>query len=362
VPNFDQFSQQYINSIIIALLVFLVSATNTLKYSEEHGYDVDMNQEMLAHGLSNVVGSFFCGFVSCGAMSRSTVANAAGAKTLMYGIVTGLVVTIILLVATPVLYYVPSTCLSGMILVAAYGLWDFMVVIDLWKVRKIDCLVWFVAFFCTLFLSASTGLLLALGFSLLMVIYRVSSPHIAVLGRLPRTTVWRNVLRFPDAIVTEGLLVLRIDADMFFGNIRFIHKAITQLVTKEPTQVHVLLLDFSAVSDVDFSAVVELRKTVKWLKARDIILLVTAINGQIRDVLKRSRFMDLVGEQNVFWLHSDAAKRAKEIVRAREPQRQSKPKLRPSEAIRMSEFGGPNTSFSFQEQPKQEVSFIHRLI
>lgn len=360
IPSFDQFSTQYVNAIIIALIVYLSSSAISLRYAEVHNYETDNNQEMIALGLMNLVGSFFSGFVACGAMSRSAVANSAGARSPLYGIITALVVILILFVATPVLYYLPSACLSAMIFVAAYGLWDFMILRSLWKIRKVDFLVWWVSFFATLFLSASTGLLLALAFSILAVVYQTSMPHIAILGRLPRTLVWRNIQRFPDALVIDGLLVVRIDADFFFANIRYIHSSLVRLIEREKSKVHVLLLDLSAVSDVDFSAVSELQKTMKWLRGKEIVVLATAVNGPVRDMLKRSRFLDLLGEENVFWMHSDAVAAAKSIIRKR---RQDEPKnnqLVPLHSF--SEFGGTDKSFIQREHPKPQLSFWQKLI
>ena len=203
VPSFNQFGDLFVNSIIIALIVFLSSAAIAIKYSEEHQYQTDPNQEQIALGLANIIGAFFSGFVVSGAMSRSAVANNAGARSPLFGIATALVVTLILFVATGLLYYLPSACLSALILVAAYGLWDFLLLQDLWRIRKLDFLVWWVAFLCTLLIGASIGLLIALAFSIVVVVYTASTPHIAILGRLPRTTVWRNVQRFPNAIVVK---------------------------------------------------------------------------------------------------------------------------------------------------------------
>jgi MFS superfamily sulfate permease-like transporter len=138
--------------VVIALIVYLSSAAITLKYAEVHKYETDSNQEQIAIGVANIVGSFFSGFVVSGAMSRSAVANNAGARSPVFGIITALVVILILLVATPILYFLPTACLSALILVAAYGLYDFVIILDLWRIRKLDFLVWWVAFLGVIFL------------------------------------------------------------------------------------------------------------------------------------------------------------------------------------------------------------------
>lgn len=317
-PNFEMYGVLYKDALAIALLVYFSSSAIAIKYSDEHHYDIDNNQELLALGLQNIVGSFFSGLVTCGAMSRSAVANEAGARSPLCGVVTASVVLLILFVATPVMYYLPVNSLAALIIVASYGLWDFRIQLELWSVRRMDFIVWWVSFLATLFLSASTGLLVALCFSVLTVIYQNSRPNISILGRLPRTQIWRNVHRFPEAFVTQGLLVLRVDSDFFFGNIGFICKSIKTQVVTQPSKVFVLLLDMGAVSDIDFSAIVELQKLYKWLCSKDIVLIATTMNSKVRDILLKSGFLKLIGEQHVFLSHTDAAASAKSIIREKQ--------------------------------------------
>lgn len=103
IPNFDHFGSQFVNAIIIAIIVFLSSASIAVRYADKHKYDVDASQEQLALGFSNLAGSFLPGFVVCGAMSRSAVADSAGARSPLFGVVSALIVIIVLLVATTIL-------------------------------------------------------------------------------------------------------------------------------------------------------------------------------------------------------------------------------------------------------------------
>ncbi len=103
IPSFDQFGSQFVNAIIISLIVFLSSASIAVRYADLHHYDIDSSQEQLALGFSNLAGAFLPGFVVCGAMSRSAVANAAGARSPLFGIFSALIVIIAILVATSIL-------------------------------------------------------------------------------------------------------------------------------------------------------------------------------------------------------------------------------------------------------------------
>lgn len=275
--------------------------------------------------------------------------------------------TLVLLVATGALYWMPNTILAATIIMAAYGLWDFTILVDLWRVRKEDFLVWWVSFLATLFLGSSTGLLVALGFSIAFVVYRISRPHIATLGRLPRTTVWRDAMRFPSAMVMDGVLVLRIDSDIFFANISWIHNHIVRTIEAEPPDlpVRVLILDLSAVSDVDYSAVRELHKTFKWLKARDIRVLATAVSGPVRDMLRRSELLPLIGTENIFWMHQDASRAARAIVRSYLPDVDEEHESRlssPTRAASASRFGGETHALRYAEQGKTKRSLFQMIV
>lgn len=158
--------------------------------------------------------------------------------------------------------------------------------------------------------------------------------------------------------------MLRIDADFFFANIRFIHNAITSLIMAEDEPVYVLLLDLSPVGDMDFSAVTEMQKTIKWLRKRQMTLMATGVNGPVRDMLRKSGFIKLIGEENVFWLHGDAVKNAKKLIRLRREDldEEEEPTELMVSNVAISHFGGAQRVYKFQERRHEHKSFWQKLI
>lgn len=370
MPSFNDFGVLFLDALILSLVVYLVSATVVSRYAEEFQYPTDSNQELLAYGVANIVGSFFSGFVASGAMSRSALASIAGARSQVYGLVTGLLVVIVLVAATGLLAFSPQTVLAATILMAAHSLWDFSLLPSLWRVRKSDFTVWWVAFLCTLFLGSQTGLLISMGFSIVLVVYRASTPHVATLGRLPQSTVWRDVGRFPEALCVNGLLVVRFDADFFFANISFIHSEIIRRVEAEASAIFVVILDLSTVADIDYSGAMDLKKTVKWLQDHNMKLMLVSVTGQVRDCMKRAGLLQSIGEENVFWLHQDAARAAKEVIskaiNSLVPENTddstAAAQSTPGTLLRVSQFGHQATMANVHERPKQQKSFFERII
>jgi MFS superfamily sulfate permease-like transporter len=133
-------------------------------------------------------------------------------------------------------------------------------------------------------------------------------------------------------------------------------------VEREKSPVYVLLLDLSAVTDIDFSAVTELKKTMKWLRANNLTLFATAVNGVVRDMLKKSGFIKLLGEENVFWLHNDAVYAAKEVIRTKTTENQDEDDDFVVPLRGSSYFGGDQRAFAYRERPIEEQSFWNKII
>ena len=164
----------------------------------------------------------FSSYPVTGSFSRSAVNNDTGAKTGLAGVVTGLVVLLVLLVLAPVLKWLPINVLSAIVISSVIGLLDYEEAIFLWKSDLRDFFIWTIALLGTLFLGVEIGLLIAVGISLLFVIYESAYPHIAVLGQLPGTQIFRNVKQYGDAEQAPGVLVLRIDAPIYFANVAYV--------------------------------------------------------------------------------------------------------------------------------------------
>ncbi|KAF3553172.1 hypothetical protein F2Q69_00015609, partial [Brassica cretica] len=196
-------------------------------------YNIDGNKEMIAFGMMNIVGSLTSCYLTTGQFSRSAVNFNAGCKTIVSNIVMAIAVMFILLFLTPLFYYTPLVVLSSIIMVAMLGLIDYQAAIHLWKVDKFDFLVCMSAYFGVVFGSVEIGLVIAVTRLLLF----VSRPRTAVKGNIPNSMIYRNTEQYPYSRTVPGLLILEIDAPIYFVNAGYLRERITRWVDEEEERV-----------------------------------------------------------------------------------------------------------------------------
>ena len=169
-------------------------------------------------GMANLTAGLFSGYPLTGSFSRSAINNEAGAKSGISAIMTATIVLFTLLFLTPVFELLTLPTLASIVISGVISLVDYEEAIYLWKVHKFDFGNWMLAFLGTLFLGVELGLGIAVGISLLLVIFESAYPHTAILGRLPGTTEYRNIKNYPQAERYDGIVVVRIDAPIYFAN------------------------------------------------------------------------------------------------------------------------------------------------
>jgi sulfate transporter 4 len=185
-------------------------------------YELDSNSELFGLGVANIFGSLFSAYPTTGSFSRSAVNSESEAKTGLSGLVTGIIIGCSLLFLTPMFKFIPQCALAAIVISAVSGLVDYEGAIFLWRVDKRDFTLWTITSTTTLFFGIEIGVLIGVGFSLAFVIHESANPHIAVLGRLPGTTVYRNMKQYPEAYTYNGIVIVRIDAPIYFANISYI--------------------------------------------------------------------------------------------------------------------------------------------
>lgn len=258
-------------SMVIVGFVQSIAIAKRIAY-RRGGYEIDPSQELVAYGMANLVGAMFQCYPTSAAIGQSAVNDEIGALTRVASFITGLVVMVVLLFLTPVFKYMPLAVLAAIVMAFVLGMVDFAEAIYLFKVHKFDFTVWVVAFWGTMLLGVEYGLGIAVALSLLIVIYKSSYPQTAVLGRLPGTTLYRNVKQYPDAEEYDELVIIRIDAPLYFANALNVRDKIRKYKRKaeshcqsspdQPTsssaetgpKVHYIILDMSPVSHVDTTA------------------------------------------------------------------------------------------------------------
>lgn len=270
------------------------------------GADVPANRELLAVGAANVASSCFGGYVVAGGLSRSAVHARAGARTRAAGLVSAVLVALTLVFFTPAFEHLPKAILAALVLVAVVSLVDVGYARRLWAVQRSEFWLLLLTFAATLALGIQLGLLLGVGGSLLWFLIRTTRPHVAVLGRLPGTESYRNRLRFPEAECQPDLLIVRVDAQFYFGNVTFLKRSLDALYQERPG-LRSVILDASGMNQLDSSALDALVEIDQQLASRQLRLLFAEVKGPVRDVLERSGWLArLRDERRIFLRVHDA--------------------------------------------------------
>ena len=247
----------------ITIVGFMESISIAKQLASKHKYEIDSSLELIGLGMSNFLGGMFNAYPVTGSFSRSAVNNESGAQSGISAIVTATMVGFTLLFLTFVFEQMPLCVLAAVVISGVIGLLDYEEAIYLWRVHRFDFMVWFVACAGTMFLGVEIGLAIAVAVSLLIVLYESAYPHTSVMGRLPGTTVYRNIKQYPEAERYDGLVLMRIDAPLYFANAQNVRDKIrkyrlqaeAELEARSPgSRVKYLVLDISPVSHIDTSA------------------------------------------------------------------------------------------------------------
>lgn len=279
------------SALLLAFVVFVSGHSSAMVLAQRRGERIDDGRELLGQGLANLASAFTAGLPVSGGLSRSALNHAAGARSQLAGVITALLLALVLLLPNGWLSLLPLPALAATILFAVLGMLDLDGLRQAWRYDRRDAGVWLATAACVLALGVEEGVLAGVLLSLGGHLARSGRPHIAVLGRMADGETFRNVLR--HAVETRPhLLVLRVDASLFFGNAAAVVGRVEELVTPA---VRELVLDMSAVNGVDLSALVALGELNRGLAARGVRLHLSAIKGPVLDRLRRARLLDELG-------------------------------------------------------------------
>jgi len=283
----------------LALIAFMEAISVAKAVEERHDdYKVDPNQELIALGASNVFGSILQSYPVTGGFSRTAVADQAGAKTGMAAIVSSIVVLLTLLFLTPLFYYLPKALLASIIMVAVFGLIDFKYPIRLLKYRLDEFVLLLVTFCITLTVGITQGIGVGVLLSMILLVYRTSKPHMAELGIVKGTSLLRNIDRFNAKVEEiEDVLILRFDAQLYYGNKDFFkEQVLTRITDKKP---NVFILNARSINYIDSTGMLELSSVINEVKENNIRFIIADAIGPIRDLLYKSGTIDILGKENL---------------------------------------------------------------
>ena len=308
VFEIDTIKQLFPTALTLALVAFMEAISVAKAIEEKHkDYTVDPNQELIALGSSNIVGSFFQSYPATGGFSRTAVNDQAGAKTGMAALIAALMVGLTLMFFTHWFYYLPKAVLASIIIVAVVNLIDLKFAIRLYKKRKDEFAILVVTFLATLFLGITEGIVLGIVISLLLLVYRASKPHHAFLGRIGTTNYFKNINRFPDEVVQRNdLVILRFDAQLFFGNIQYFKELVSKAIEEKENTVKGFIINARAINYIDSTASEQLYELILSLQQKGIRVMVVGAIGPARDLLIKSKIIKILKKQNLFITSGDA--------------------------------------------------------
>lgn len=287
-------------AIAIALVAFTDSSVLSRIYSQRGGYSVDSNRELVSLGIVNVVTGLFQGFTVSASASRTPVAEQAGAKTQVTGLVGALLVTLLLYFAPTLLKSMPHAALSAVVISACLGQIEIAQVVRLYQLRRSEFFFSLACFLGVIFWGVIQGIFIAVGLALLAFIWRAWRPHDAILGRVDGLKGYHDILRHPEARRIPGLVLFRWDAPLFFANAAVFEERVQQAIALAPTPTKWVVIAAEPVTDVDITAADMLADLDKKLHQAGMDLCFAEMKGPVKDILKRYGLFESFGNENFF--------------------------------------------------------------
>jgi SulP family sulfate permease len=271
-------------------------------------YRIRPNQELIALGLSNMVGSFFKAYPSTSSFSRSAINQESGAKTGMAALISVVMVMLTLLFLTPLFYHLPKTVLAAIIIVAVFGLVNFKEAAFLWKANNLDFWLMMATFLATLLLGIEYGIMVGVILSLIVLIFRTSRPYVTELGKVPNSNFYRNKNRFEEVIIDADILVFRFDAQLFYANSSYFRDNLDDMAAKKGTALKLIVLDAESINRVDSTGVEMLIERIKFYQKKEIKFYFAGVKGPVRDDLFKSGVLKIIDINNFFMRANQAVK------------------------------------------------------
>ena len=291
------------SAFMIAMISFVESLAIAQATALQKRDDLNSNQELIALGLANIAAGINTGFAVSGSLSRTVVNSDAGAKTPMSGVMSSLLMIAVSLYFTSFFQNLPLTILAATIFVSIWKLVTFLPFFETWKYSKADGLAMWATFFGVTCIDISTGLVIGIILTFILLLWRISRPHIAVIGLVEGTQHFRNVSRY-DVLTTETIASFRIDENLNFLNAHVLKGYIITELSHNPQIQHVVI-NCSSISNIDLSAVEMLEDLNGELLQLGIQLHLSEVKSPVMDRLNSSRLINMLSGK-IFLSHYQA--------------------------------------------------------
>lgn len=279
----------------IAIVGYLESFAIADLIAAREKYRIDPNRELIGLGFANLAAALFSGYPVTGGFSRTAVNHRAGARSGLASLITASLILTILLWFTHLFHYLPKAVLAAIVVVAVAGLVEIAEARVLFRLKRSDGYTFVLTFLVTLGFGVEAGIVAGVVFSLLVFIWRSAHPHIAELGWLPDEQVFRNLSRYPAARTIPGLLLVRVDASLYFANMGFVADWLrTRLAQREDPDW--IILDMTGVNDMDAVALKALETDIETFAQRGIRVACAGMKGPVRDLTAKAGWPERYGQ------------------------------------------------------------------
>ena len=282
----------------VALISFADTSVLSRTFAARFRSRVDPNQEMVGLGAANLAAGLFQGFPISSSSSRTPVAEAAGARTQLTGVVGALAVAALLLTAPNLLRYLPNSALAAVVIAAALGLFEFADLKRIYRIQQWEFWLSITCFAGVAVFGAIPGIGLAVVIAIVEFLWDGWRPHYAVLGHVDGLRGYHDIKRYPQAVRIPGLLLFRWDAPLFFANAELFQQRLLEAVEESPAPVNRVVVAAEPVTSVDVTSADMLRELCQILRGRGINLHFAEMKDPVRDKLKRFELMDIMGTQS----------------------------------------------------------------
>ena len=296
-------------SLTIAVVAYMeaFSVAKALE-AKRRNYKVMPNQELIALGAANIVGSLFQSYPVTGGFSRSAVNEQSGAQTPLASIISAVLVALTLLFLTPLFYHLPHAILAAIIMVAVSGLIDTQYIVTLWKTNKVELGLLLATALITLVVGMVPGIVSGIILSVLILLFKAANPHMALLGRVKGFSEYRNLKRFDNLETWKELMIVRVDVPFVFVNIQTIKERITNAALDREGKLKYVILYAGSVNHMDATGIIGVRDLIESLREKDITLLFAEVIGPVRDAMYRNDLVKNVSGKMFFLTTDDAVK------------------------------------------------------
>jgi SulP family sulfate permease len=278
------------------LLAYIEGVSAARTFAAKHGYSLDPRQEFLGIGAANLAAGLGHGYPVAGGLSQSAVNDKAGARTPLALIFASCTLALGLLFLTGLLANLPKAVLAAVVLTAVYGLIDFPAMLRMWRISRMDFYAAAIALGAVLLLGILQGILLAAFASVLMLLARASSPHVAFLGRIPGTSSYSDLARHPENEPLPHVIAFRPEASLLYVNADSVLESVSERLEAEAgCDIRLVVCDLSASPHVDLAGARMLHRLHLDLASRGIALRIVGAHGRVRDLLRAEGIGEKVG-------------------------------------------------------------------